>query len=255
MNISRHSFVTPNEILADVLPLVGDVNFITSSKGFYISQIQQALEELAFETFFDNRQETFDIPDNLRIELPKGAFNIENIYLVETSEDGCNITKSANVFWKKNFINSRSGNGYVSMNKGNNGNDPLYKDTFATTEPNGVFYYAVQQGVIMLSSSCRSWSKILVEYSGTGGDIGDEPFVPIYFRQAVKGYVAVKGLEIKVSKAMPSEKPQLMAIANQQRAILTEPYSGTWVTAERRARRADDKEKKAIKEYMQRMYY
>ena len=77
MNFSPHSFVSVNEILADVLKITNDAGFKMNSRGWYISQIRQALQELSFDTFFDERNEELIIPNDLRVEMPKGAFNLK----------------------------------------------------------------------------------------------------------------------------------------------------------------------------------
>ncbi len=65
MQFSKHDFVTVNEILADVLKIVQDTDFKINSKGWYTSQIQQALEELSFDTFFLTINRTFPVPNDL----------------------------------------------------------------------------------------------------------------------------------------------------------------------------------------------
>ena len=62
MNISKENMISPLEILSDVLKLADDESFKDNSKGYYMSLIQQALQELAFDTFFDVRTEFFDVP-------------------------------------------------------------------------------------------------------------------------------------------------------------------------------------------------
>ena len=96
MDFSRQSFVTVNEILADVLKIVKDSSFKVNSRGFYVSQIQQALEELSFDTYFDERSEVFEVPADLRLDMPKGAFNLKNMYLFNGTE--CDISRSQNVY-------------------------------------------------------------------------------------------------------------------------------------------------------------
>ena len=48
-------FVSVNNILADVLIMVNDETMRNYgfNRGYYISSIQKALEELALQTFFD----------------------------------------------------------------------------------------------------------------------------------------------------------------------------------------------------------
>lgn len=251
MNASKYNFVSTNEILSDVLMLVQDTDFKLVSKGFYTSQVQQALEELSFDTYFDKRTETFDIPDNFRIEMPKGAFNIEAMYLFNGDE--CNINNSTPVWWKRNFISSKSGNGYVAGNKGIN-TDRFNKTT--VTNQNGLFYYGVQNGEIMLSSNCKgAYNKLYLVYHGTGGDIGEVPFIPLFLRQAVKDYVAKKVLTIKIAKSEPIDRPMWMNLLSLTIKDLENPYEGSWAKAERRVRKLDMKERRDMKEYMQKMDY
>lgn len=253
MNESKHNYVSVNEILADVLKVVGDEDFKVNSPGYYKSQIQQALEELAFESFFDQQSRAFDVPKDFRLEMPRGAFNIKNIYLFNGDE--CVINNSTPVYNKRNFINSKSGQGYVANNKGNNGNDRFHKQTFGTTMPSNLYFYAIQNGDIMLSSNCGAFEKVFIEYSGTGGDIGDDPIVPLFLRQAVKDYVAVKALEVKLAQVPTAEFNRWVMILNIQKENKGSDYSGSWFEAQRRVRRLDDKERKDIKENMQKMYY
>ena len=86
MDLSPQNFVSVNEILADVIKVVKDDSFKLNSKGWYTSQIQQSLEELSFDTFFDEQHQAFDMPENLRLELPKGSFNLRQIFVFNGSE-------------------------------------------------------------------------------------------------------------------------------------------------------------------------
>lgn len=255
MNSSAHNYVTTNEILADVLKIVGDESFKFNSKGFYTSQIQQAINELAFETYFDERSESFDLPSNMRLQMPKGAFNIKNIYLFHGDE--CDITKSVNVYYKKDFVNSKSGATYVSKNKGDNGDDPFYVDNLRTEMPSNVFFYSVQNGEIMFSSNCAQYPKVFIQYSGVGTDIGDVPYVPLFLRQAVKDWVAVKGLEVKIAMVDQAEFNRWMTVLNVQKNNLGEEsqFRGSWYTAQVRVRKMDMKARRDYKLYMQKMYY
>jgi len=253
MNASKFNFVTANEILADVLKLVRDADFKLLSRGYYISQIQQALEELAFDTYFDEKHEAFDIPENFRIEMPKGMFNIKNMYLF--NGDICDIASSTPVWYKANFINGKSGSGYVANNKGNN-TDPFTRRLGVDPMLNsGLYYYAIQNGEIMLSSNCGNYQKLFVHYNGTGGDVGEVPFIPLFLRQAVKDYVTVNALEVRIAESELSEMSRWSNLLSYHKNNLEEHYDGSWAKAEKRVRKLDMKERKDIKEYMQKMYY
>lgn len=253
MDISSENYVSIDVILADVLKVVSDGSFKLNSKGWYTSQIQQSLEELSFDTFFNERSEVLDIPDNLRVMMPKGAFNIRGVYLVKG--DKCRIDDSVNVWYKPNFENSLSGNGYTARDRWNNKHDPFYKGRTGNS-PNNLFYYGMQNGLLMLSESCSSYSKIRLVYNGISTDIGEAPIIPQYFRQAVKDWVTVKALEIKLADVVgTNEYSHWAGMLNRYDNSLSHPYEGSWVKAERRAKTLNTKERKDIKEYMSRFNY
>ncbi len=275
MNISNHNLISPNEILSDVLVEVMDEGFKDHSRGYYVSQIQQALEELAFDTMFDERTEFVDVPDNLRLEMPKGAFNIRQLYLIKG--DKCDIANSQIVYWKRNYYTN--GNGYLSRDKVNNGNDPFYpsrgysnqKDYLSSASGrsnnikgrrynsnigiSNLYYFNIQNGMIMLSSNSTNFNKLAIVFNGTGVDIGEAPFIPGLFRQAIKGWVVDKALKVKIAKSSNAEinKWQLLYTINQKE--LRDPFRGTWNEAQYRAKTMDSKEREDLKEYIGRLNY
>jgi len=267
MDFSRQSFVTVNEILADVLKIVKDSSFKVNSRGFYVSQIQQALEELSFDTYFDERSEVFEVPADLRLDMPKGAFNLKNMYLFNGTE--CDISRSQNVYWKRNFINSKSGNGFVAKDRLDNHNDPFHRDRFrgATNRlgrdnnltgvggVNELFFFNVQQGVIMLSESCRKFGKILIEFNGMGADIGDLPVIPNMLRQAVKDYVSEAGLDTRIADAEGVEFNKWSTIQAKITSRKDKPFDGSWAKAEHRVSALSNKQRQDFKEYLARMNY
>jgi hypothetical protein len=255
MNSSNLNFVTSNEILADVLKLVQDEGFKMNSKGWYNSQMQQGLSEMAFDTYFDERSETVDIPDNCRVQMPSGAFNIKNLYLV--NGDDCSIENSTPVYYKRNFINSASGNGYVANNKGDNSSDPFHKNTLSKSGGQNLFYYAVQNGEIMLSSNCRGFKKLFIQFSGVGTDIGEVPYIPVFMRQAIKDYVSVQALTVKVAMVPSADLNRWSMLLNKAENSLDiqEMREGSWLKARRRIKKLDFKQRNDIKERMQKMYY
>ncbi|PHS03991.1 MAG: hypothetical protein COA88_14665 [Kordia sp.] len=269
MNFTRQSFVTSNEILADVLKVVGDVELRFNSKGYYVSQIQQALEELSFDTFFDERNESFDISSNLRVELPKGAFNIKQVYLFRG--DDCNFgSQSQIVYHKRNFINDGSGNNYVARDKYNN-DDPFYRSRNHSVHDaghhssqhnnnghgiNNLFFYGIQQGVVMLSDSCRKFEKVMIVFNGMGADIGDMPVIPNFFRQAVKDFVSRAALDSIISASIGTPLfNQWQAVQNTISVRLEKPYDGSWAKAEHRLKVLDNKHREDLKEYLSSMDY
>lgn len=266
MNISNHNMISPEEILSDVLKQVSDESFKDNSRGYYMSLIQQGLSELAFDTFFDERTETCAIPENLNIEMPKGAFNIRQLYLFNGTE--CDIATSQNVYWKRNYYTK--GNGFLARDKGYNNNDPFYdsrtlgrhndNETIITggrdhSSISQSYFYNIQGGIIMLSASCRRFENIAMVFNGTGADIGEVPFIPQLFREAIKMWVLDGALKVKMANAVGVEFNKWQTIWAMNDRLLRKPYTGVWEEAQVRAKSIDSKQREDIKEYLGRLNY
>lgn len=266
MNISAENMISPDEILSDVLKLANDEGLKDNSKGYYYSLIQQALQELAFETYFDVRTEFFDVPENLNLPMPLGAFNLREMYLYNGSE--CNFDTAQNVYWKRNYFTK--GNGSLSRDNGTsnrndpffqnrrliNGNPSLRRSGDVVNSISTVYYYNVQRGNIMFSSNALSFEKVAIVFNGTGGNIGEVPFVPQFLREAVKGWVLdpVYKIKIAMSEGGPDfNKWQTLWGMNEQQ--LRKPYTGSWDIAELRVKSMDSKAREDMKEYMSRLDY
>lgn len=262
MNFSPSSFVSVNEILADVLIITNDSGFKISSRGWYISQVRQALQELSFDTFFDEREEELIIPNDLRIEMPKGAFNLRQIFLFNGNK--CNVgVNTPNVWFKENFWTG--GNGFLARDKWNNNGDPFYQTRTRSPQARNevtlgsrsqLYYFGIQNGLIMLSESCRKFEKIMVFFNGIGGEIENTPIIPQFFRQAVKDYVASKGLQAAIAAATDStEFNKLTFLKKDIDADLKQPFDGSWAKAEQRAKHTDKKIRQDLKEYLAKMNF
>jgi len=268
MNISKHSMVTPNEILSDATMYCDEEDFKIISRGFFLSLLQRSMQELAFDTFFDERTEFFDVPENLNLDMPKGSFNIKQIYLLNGDNCG-NIDGTQNVYWKRNYFTK--GNGYLSRNKISNNNDPFY-DNMSTGNIDGAnpslrrtgvtrsikqaYYYNVQSGTIMLSSTCKAYNRIAIVFNGVGADIGEVPFVPMMFREAIVSWIVDNALQVKLTKLVGTAAfngyQTIWSINNNK---LNKPFDGLWADAQYRAKSMDSKQREDIKEYIGRLGY
>lgn len=253
MEFSPSSFVTSNEILADVLKTVADSEFKLNSSGWYTSQVQQALEELSFDTFFLTINTAIEIPCDLKIELPKGAFNLRQMYVF--SGDECDFSEKSTVYHKRNYLGSSSGQTGLARDVYSSKNDPFHKRRGREMSfPNHVYYYGIQQGIINLSPNCSNFQKVMLVYNGVHTDIGDVPVVPTYLRQAVKDYITVKALEIRIAEEQVNLQRWNILLARYDNS-LNHPYEGSWVKAERRVKTLDNKHRQDMKEYLSRMNY
>jgi hypothetical protein len=255
MNFSKHDFVTVNDILADALKLVGDVDMKINTKGWYTSQVQQSLNELSYDTFFLDVHKSFPVPENLKLDLPKGSFNLQNIY--GFNGDECHSEGRVNIYHKKDFIGDKSGKNYFAKDNYSNVNDRFHKRrrSYKNT-PDNVFFYNIQAGIIHLSPNCSCFDNVMLVYSGVQGDMGDVPVVPTYLRQVVKTMIIVNALEVKLATAVGTNSyNHITNLYNTHLNKLNHPYDGLLDEAKRRVKTLDSKHRRDIKMYFQKMNY
>ena len=252
MNIN--DFVSVDHLLADILSTVNDEKLRRGlSKGWYVSRIQKALQELAFDTFFN--EVTLDLKlnrDTLSMEMPEGIFNIREIYLY--NGECCSPSSSQVVHWKRLFNNKGDGDGYTARIKDSGGSN--YSDPFLPTSSNSAtganfsgtkFYANVMNGTMMFSTDARAFTNVRIVANGIGGEIGGIPLVPRFFEEAVTDFVYVR-----FYKAMKAREPR--------------KYRGLWSDSKddekvsmRKARirvaNMDSYEKESLEEYISSMYH
>lgn len=276
MHFSEQNLLTPENIFADVFPIIGeDGSFKEHSKGFYYHQLQRCLESISFNTYFNEITLSFPVPENLALEMPKGTFNIRQMYL--NNSDGCTFgSDSVNVMYKRNFFNN-DGSGsenYVARNKGKfNSNDAFYGgkyrditgrsrnanlnnyyDTPATGqfEPNEIenaFYYGIQNGLIMFSSTCKRYPYVVIVFNSNITEFGEKPVIPIQFRNVCIDWVVENVLRAKASKNPNAYRYQY---EDAKQRLGKNPYnpSGSYWEAEMWAKSMDSKEREDYKLYM-----
>lgn len=274
MNFSN-DFVTPDEILADVLRLVDDEAYVTANYGFYVNQMQYALQELAFDTFFDKQFSEIPMSQDLRMPLPFGAFNIREVYVY--NGDMCNISSARKLWWKRNYWTG--GKGFVARDRGTVNNDPFYANRtysinsvmqqssgapmYAEFQPyysstEDLLYYNIQNGIIMVSEKCKAFQKLFIAHNGIGVNSTDVPCIPIYLREAVKLWVADIVLTLKISKSITPfemQKWNLLRsdVQNKLNGRTNRAFDGAWYQAELRVKSMDTNARQDLKEYFARL--
>ena len=249
MDYSAADFLTVDEIISDVTASVNDREFSLMSKGYYVSTIQSCLQELAYDTLFDVRYESIPINGSTRIDMPKGAFNIRNMWVF--NGDNCGMNDSQKVWYKRNYYTN--GNGGISNNTGKGG-DMFFKHVHV---PGNLLFGNVQNGIIMLSQSCTGYEKLFIEFNGVGCDIGETPSIPMHLRRAVTLWSKMQILEIKMAQAAgTAEFPHWSKMRDN---TYTELYGrrGTedsvWSDAQTRVKRMSKHKANDLKEYFTRM--
>ena len=264
--MNSSSFISHSLIVSEIAKKSGDKEFRFDSEGYYMSLVQEALQELSFDTFFLESEKIFEIKDCLKFDLPSGFFNIRQIYLFSGPE--CDPTTATKVWWKRNFKN-----GISSDNWGNSG-DPFYKNRSGSNvpgnsgftgnsnftnnpdvagrsnPPGNLFFCGISNGVIELSKNCKVFEKLSIRANGLITDIGDVPIIPIFFRQAVVDYGIVEALSIRMAEN-PSDAAinVWQNILNRYNRRLTLQYEGSWEKARFRAKNIDSKIREDLHEY------
>ena len=186
--MDSNDYLSVNHILAEASQALADKDFRSGmSKGWYISRIQDALQEIAIDTFYQKITDDFDVPADLNLPMIDNAFNIRLMVLY--NGDCCTPSSSATVHWKRNYNNKKKVDGAATRNMPTekaNRHDPILPSTRGVSN---YYYAAVENGVISLSPGCSAFSKIRITYNGMGIQVGDTPVIPRFFERAVNSYV------------------------------------------------------------------
>ncbi len=259
------NYITPETILFNASVNSGDMGYKAFNKGFYMTLIQDAFEELNMTSFFAEERADFDFPmDNLTLALPKGCINVMNIYIYSGSE--CNPNNSRKIWWKRNYY-TKGGPGYIANDKGRNMMDPFLENHFtvsntdkslirydAADSVNQTLYYNIQMGNIMFSSSCRSaGNKIHIHYRGVGGDVTEAPIIPRYYKQAIEDFVTEGILRVRMANEPSNIKflqPLWMMYNNK---LDKNGMNGSWFNAVQMVRDMNTSQSSELAEYLQKM--
>ena len=260
MQFSPNSMVSIDEILADVTRNVDDEDMRIRPKGWYVRKIKQGLENLAFQTFFDKRWSDYNMPENLKLEYPKGAFNLIDIFVFNSKscdpdateqDDGivCDVRDMQRVMFKNNFISKGKDYGYTARNHAGNVKDRFIR---SFTNDSDILYYGVQNGVIMLSDYCQYFDKIRIVYNGIGSDIHSSKIIPPFCREAIVKYVTCE--TFFSLKAKDHAKYRLLwSDANTDLySARSRSEASVWDEAKYRLKALDKKQREDLAEYFSR---
>lgn len=249
INMEFAGDVSVNELLADILIQSHDEDLRSGfTKGYYISQIQRAVEDLGYDIFFQTITRDFKMDKKkLILKMPNGSFNIREIYLF--NGDCCSKDGSVIVHWKRLFNNLPGGTTHTAKRKENNTGqtdpifDPFIRD-FAFIPPTNLYYANIQNGTIMFSSNCADFDNIRLVYNGVGTeDIGDEPVIPRIIREAVIDFVLESIFRAKYAKDR-TFRAQWSDAYNKYH----NPVDGSKIRAERRVKKLGSWKREGLKE-------
>jgi len=248
MNAS--DFVSCNHVIAEVVSIVDDKAFRNGfAKGWYVSRVQDAMQELAMDTFFQKIQKDCEFPDSCQLPMPENVFNPREIYLY--SGTLCNPTTTQNVYYKRLFNNNYEGDGYTAKIKDDQSNPgDLFVPNHIGISGETKYYANVQNGVIMFSRECLAYKYVRIIFNGFGTPVGDIPIIPKFFEQPVKDWVKMKFYEAMKGR-QPRKYRSLWADAQND---LYNNQRGSWNKARNRVKKMNNFERESMDEYVSNVY-
>lgn len=161
-------------------------------EGWFMSTLKDAVAELFMDNFYEVIVREFNLdPKKMAIDLPKNCFNIKSVR--PFSGDCCNPTGSVIAHFKRNFNNQRlnrssPGNRLDDQAAGNSDQFQPRSSNFPNNIVNGfgtLYYYNIENGLLMLSQSASGFGQVQLTYNGLGGEFGDDPCIPRLFKKAI----------------------------------------------------------------------
>jgi len=260
-------FVSTEEVVSEAIEYIGDTDFTHGvGRSFYELMAHRAIEELALDTFFDQR--TTDIFDwnacgEGIIDIPKNCFNIKEMYLFNSHCDcnregnttpivnptsccsECSSTDSFHRKHWKNFVNVRWA---MEFNKfGSSGISTRERTNlhhyngwrFGWNGYEGhreTIYFGIQNGKICISehgTDTRHHYKNMRIVSNTfGTDNCELPIIPRELRSACVDYIKLKAC-LKLMLLFPEYKQMYPLYKMDLYGDNTVQNPGSWLKATR----------------------
>lgn len=263
MTFSYKDLISIQEIIADVLLDVDDKKMQKLTPGWYRKQVKSAMDELSFDApFIDFTRDTI-MPDDLKLEIPKGFYNIENIHIFTGTPN--NVGYVENVYWKRNFETrgreyaegELKDTGYTANSHQYNYTDPFFKVTSLRQAPQGAFYFNTHSGFIHLSEACASYAYVRITGKGIATstlDIDNVKIIPPFAKKAVTLWVVEKAA--RALKATDTGNRRYRTIQTDAAQQLDEyGMMGAWYEAKVRLSELDTKKWRDFIEYNSKMTY
>jgi hypothetical protein len=241
MEFSLNDMLTVDDVLADVVRDCADEDYRKRTKGWYVAQIKHALQELEFDTQFNPQFYDDVIPSTMRVNLPEGSFGVRGIYVYSGVFAESTAKK---VYRKLGGFSNGAGDGMAANNMQGN------SDEFVTHQGSDSvdFYYVVNNGIIILSDACSSYSKVRIVYNGFTKSVMNVAIIPPMVRSAVAGFATVNFFS-----SMMGEDPRMYApIYDRKYAALYNPpprQLSVWDNAKKRISRISPDTMRTIKLY------
>lgn len=242
MEFSYYDLLSINEVVAEVIIAVGDEEQKMLTPGFYRRLVKQGLDELGYETFFNVQYEDIEMPTDLKIPIPSGCFNLQDIFLYQNSNccDIATLNGTVRVSNKSNFLTKGYTKGYTARNKPND-NDVFIHNRGISSD---VHFYNEQNGIIMLSDNCSNYPYVRLVFNGTPSDIDKVKMIPPFVKVGLSAYATERAFFY-----LKMRDPKYRQAWVDSRADVVEK----WRDSVYRLKRMGKKERSDISEYLSKM--
>jgi|WetSurSiteA1Bulk_404760.scaffolds.fasta_scaffold09601_2 hypothetical protein len=199
MDLNPNNFISISDVLADALVVLDDQDNSKLTPGYYRAAVKNCINELGFDIPFLDVVNDYEMPVDLKLDVPGGCYNMKSIILYTGTPDAVSYQETC--YWKKNMQTRGKGTGITADVPLYNTSDPFFRvDLWNDT----LYYFNVQNGTIMLSDACVNFDYVRLKYSGIPASNLDEMrMIPPEAREAVLLYVIEKcasSLKLKDNK-------------------------------------------------------
>src|SRR5690606_9164975 len=127
------------------------------SYGDHLSQIQQALTELACDTLYDERTYEGEVPRNGVAELPGGLINLEKAFLFNGNK--CEAGLAQPMWWARNY-SVYGGNRFKESDPRRD--DPIMEKAIRKSTEGDLFYFNIVGRALYFGPACLRYEKFLL---------------------------------------------------------------------------------------------
>jgi len=238
-------YISPDVVIADVAKIIDDEKLKEFSYGDHLSQIQQALTELACDTLYDERTYEGEVPRSGITGLPSGLVNLEQAFLFDG--DRCHAGNQQTLWWARNY-SVYGGSGFKENRAGKS--DPIMERAISSSTEGTLYYFNVIGNTIHFGPACLRYSKFLLRYRGIGASIGETPIIPYELRQAVKNYAAMAALTVLFARDPKRWHAVLANIKRDHFGGQSAMDVGSWKQAQRRVQSSHIKWRRDLSKYL-----
>jgi hypothetical protein len=241
MDINYQNLISVNEVLSDVLVILGDIDQKLLTPGFYLANVRNGLDELAFDINFLPMTNDYPLPIDLIVPMPVGCFDLQNINIFSGTPDDVQYIET--VYWRKGVQTRGYNTGTIARINPTN-----YTDHFAQSNVNEytLYYFSVQNGLIRLSDACKSFDYVRLTYNGLPSvNLSNVKMVPPECRKALVDWTVDK-----CAGALKLQDAKYRTIQfDTQRSLDEYGLKGSWHEAKMRLVRLDKTKLRDVVEY------